>query len=105
MRVGHYILAKGVFTLLYCPHLCEAQEELLVARETVLNGSGLAREGGAVRIVGSGNAAEVGDVLIKCLLTIHGKIGKRFVVSLLAADPGGGGVERRKAVGFPPLRQ
>jgi hypothetical protein len=62
----------------------------VIARETVLDGSGLAREGGAVRVVGRGNAAEVGDVFIERLLAIHGKVGKRFVSVVLHGESGGG---------------
>jgi len=81
--VGHHLLSEKSFTRLLYPVLCEAKEELLVTREPVLDRSGLAREGGAVRIVGGGEAGEVSDVLIKRLLAIHGKVGKRFVSVVL----------------------
>src|ERR1700733_11305732 len=74
-----------------------------VAGEAALDGSGLAREGGAVRIVGSGKAAEVGDVLIQRLLTIHGEVGKGFVGVVLCGESGGGRVEMRQVGGFPPV--
>src|SRR5215469_18565781 len=64
---------------------------------------GLAREGGAVRIVGSGNTAEVGDVLIERLLTIHRKVGKGSVGVVLRGESGGGRVEMRQVGGFPPI--
>src|SRR5580704_8129367 len=81
----------------------EAKEELLVTREPVLDGSGPAREGRAVRIVGSGNAAEIGDVFIQRLLAIHGKVGKRFVSVVLRGESGGGRLEMRQVSGFPPI--
>src|SRR5579863_9629677 len=51
MSVGHYLLAQRGRSRLRCPRLCEGKEELLVARETVLDGSLLVREGGMVCVV------------------------------------------------------
>src|SRR5580700_6441077 len=101
--VGHHLLPERSLSRLRCPGLCEAEEEMPVAGEAALDGSGLAREGGAVRIVGSGKAAEVGDVLIQRLLTIHGEVGKGFVGVVLCGESGGGRVEVRQVGGFPPV--
>jgi hypothetical protein len=43
-----------------------------------VDGSKLACEGGAVGIVSGGDTREVGGVLLKRLLAVEGKVGKRF---------------------------
>jgi hypothetical protein len=76
VHVGHHVLAKGGFTLFYPPVLSDGNEELLVTGEAVLDGSGLAREGGAVRVIGGGDTGEVSNVFLKRLLTFRARSGK-----------------------------
>jgi len=51
-----------------------------------LDGSGLAREGSAVRIVSGGEAGEVGEVFLKSLLAVQSKIRERFVGVVLRGE-------------------
>ena len=53
-------------------------------------------EGSAVRIVGGGETAEVGDIFVKRLLAVQGKVRKRSVAVVLSGESGGSRVEMFK---------
>ena len=44
VTVGEHLLAECFVAILFCPGLGEGEEELLVARESVMRGRGLARQ-------------------------------------------------------------
>jgi hypothetical protein len=88
VHIGHHLLPERGFTLLRYVVLGIAKEELLVAGEIVLQGSGFACEGSAVSIVGGGEADEIGDVFRKRLLAVESKVRKRSVGVLLGGKSG-----------------
>src|SRR5260370_29873026 len=103
MAVGYHLLAERRFALLLSPILSEGDEELLVAGEAVLGGGGLARERGAVAVVGGGEAGNVGDVFSQGLFAVHGEVGKGLVGVVLRGEPGGGSVKVCEVGGCPPI--
>jgi len=71
MRIRHDLLAQGSFARLRFPVLAKGDEELLVAGKDILNGSRFAGQLGAISIVSSGDAGNVGDVFRQSLLAVY----------------------------------
>jgi hypothetical protein len=102
VNVGHHLLSNYSFTGLCCKTLREGKEELLVTRESILDGR-IARDGHATGVVGGSETREVGDVFVTSLLAVHRQIGKWFVGVVLRDEDGGGGFKMREVGGFPPI--
>src|SRR3954447_4786009 len=71
VAVGQDSVPQSGFPCLPAPRLGVADEELLVAGETIDLRGRLAPEGLVERIVGRGEAGQVGDVLTQGLLAVH----------------------------------
>src|SRR5579872_98549 len=103
MSVGEHLLAQGSITALLRPGLRERDEKLLVARETVLRGSGLTGERKLPRVVGGRETAEVGNVLAQGLLAVEGKVWERLIGVVLGRKFRRGGLEMGEVFRRPPV--
>src|ERR1700677_1790909 len=87
------------------PVLCEGDEKLLVAGETILQRCFFICQGCAVGVVSSRDSGQIGNVFGDGLVAIHRQIGKRLVCVVLRCKCDCCRVEVSQVGAGPPIAQ
>ena len=103
VRIGHQLLQQRRLAILLAPHLAEAEEEALIAGETIDSLRLLAAKAALPAIIGDGDAGQIGDILAQGQLAIHLLAGDRLVRAVLGHDLVGALLEALHVFSRPPI--
>jgi len=105
MPIGDDLLPERGLTGLGAPAYAVGDEELLIARISVIRWRRGAREREPVGIMGGGQASHVGNVFAERLQTVHVQIREWTIAIVLRRQPHAGRAEARQIGLAPPVAE